>query len=906
MNRPRWMHLVGARTRALFRSKRDRSDIHDELQFHLAMHAHVNRDRGMTGDEAERRARVALGGFTQTAERAREVRPLQWLGRLGRDLRYTLRSLRRAPGFTTVAVLTIGLAIGACTAMYSVVHGVALRPLPYPSPDRLVHLFQVNKPGSRENFSDPNFLDLRAASSSFAGVAQYSQGPTALVVEGAPLRATVATVSRDFFAVFAMEPAVGRRFAEPELVEGGVPAAVISDRFWRRHFAGRRDLSGAVLRVGGTTGHVVGVMPPQFDFPLGTDVWIAREFTAASPYRTGHNSRVVARLKDGITFAAARAEATTIAARLKTQLGDATWMNDVAIVALHEEIVGRVRPVLLMLLASVALLLVVAGASLTNLLLVRAAGRQRELAVRAALGASGIGLMIPLAAEAVAISTAGGVIGLGLAYGVIKFVTTTTLFSLPRLSEVSMSWPVLAFVLAVTAATALSLGILIAWRGRRPGVVEWLKDAQRGSTGGRSVRRLRNTVVVTQLAVSLILLVGAGLLGRSLSQLLDRAPGFRTDGVLAVQMSVARPSFRYTQGKMEIDDPASLSRQADFNRRAIERLGALPGVTVAGGVNAFPLGGRYSNGRFLILRGATAEPQTLQELQQFVNDPSQIGSANFRVASAGYFAAMGIPLVRGRLFESSDTAEAPHVAVISESLARTRWPDSDPIGVRIQFGGMDGDMTPFTIVGIVGNIRERGLDTEPQPMFYADFRQRPLDTFDFSVVLHTSVEPVTLIPAARRVLAEMAPDMPPTFRTVREALDGTTASRRLTLALTSFFAGAAMLLALLGVYGVLSYQVEQRRQEFGVRMALGARPADVRRLVMREAGWLVVIGLGLGVSAALAVSRVLEGVLFGISSTDVATYIGVIAALGLAALAAAQLPAIRATRVDPVKALFEG
>jgi predicted permease len=499
---------------------------------------------------------------------------------------------------------------------------------------------------------------------------------------------------------------------------------------------------------------------------------------------------------------------------------------------------------------------------------------------------------------------AGGVIGVGLAYGVVQFVTTTTLFSLPRLSEVSMSWPVLAFVLALTTATALSLGILIAWRGRRPGVVDWLKDAQRGNTGGRSLRRLRNTVVVTQLAVSLMLLVGAGLLGRSLSQLLDRNPGFRTDGVLAVQLSVPRPIMRFTQGAMAIDDPSSLPRQADFNRRAIERLAALPGVTTAGGINAFPLGARYSNGRFLVIRGD--EPQTLQGLQQYVADPSRIGSANYRVASAGYFAAMGIPLVRGRLFESRDTADAPHVAVISESLARTRWPDSDPLGVRIQFGGMDGDLTPFTIVGIVGDIRERGLDTEPQPMFYADFRQRPLDTFDFNVVLHTSVEPATLIPAARRILAEMAPEMPPTFRTVREVLDGTTASRRLTLALTGFFAGAAMLLALLGVYGVLSYQVEQRRQEFGVRMALGARPADVRRLVMREAGWLVIVGLGVGVIGALASSRVLDSVLFGISSTDVFTYAGVMTVLGIAALVAAELPAMRATRLDPVEVLFEG
>jgi len=349
-------------------------------------------------------------------------------------------------------------------------------------------------------------------------------------------------------------------------------------------------------------------------------------------------------------------------------------------------------------------------------------------------------------------------------------------------------------------------------------------------------------------------------------------------------------------------DPASLPRQVEFNQRAIERLGALPGVTAAGGIDGFPLGGGGSAGPFLIIRGD--EPTTMQELMPLIKDPSRSGHAQFRVASDGYFGAMGIPLVRGRLFDSRDTARAPHVAVISESLARTRWPDKDPIGVRIQFG-LDGDMTPFTIVGIVGDVREGGHDSQPLSMFYADYRQRPLGTFDFNVVLQTSVDPATVIPAARQILKEMAPDMAPRFRTVREAIDASTASRRFTLGLTSFFAGSAMLLALLGVYGVLSYLVEQRRQEFGVRMALGARPSDVRRLVMSEAAWLIVIGLGLGVGGSLALSRVLDGVLFGITATDVVTYVSVTTLLGLAALVAGQLPAIRATRVNPVTTLHE-
>ena len=899
----RWIDAFRAKSRALLRRRQDNEDIQDELQFHLAMQTQLNAQKGMSDDEASRRARVALGGVTQTNESAREVRPLRWLGGLARDVRYTVRSLRRAPGFTIVAVLTIGLAIGACTAMYSVVHGVALRPLPYPAPDRLVHLFQVNKPSSRENFSDPNFLDLRAASSSFIAMAEYSQGMTALVVGDEPMRASVATVSRDFFDVFATEPAVGRRFADAELTEGVVPAALISDRFWRQYFGGRRDLSQATLRVRGTTGAVVGVMPPGFDFPAGTDVWIPRELTASTPFRTAHNWRVVARMSGGAALAGARAESTTIAQRLKAQHGDATWMTDMAVVPLHEEIVGRVQPVLLMLLASVGLLLVVASASLANLLLVRAVGRQRELAIRAALGAAGSALMIPLAAETIVLAGAGCLLGLGLASGAVQFVTTTTLFSLPRAAEVSLSWPVLGFALAVTSATALSLGVLVAWRGRRPGIVEWLKDAQRGNTGGAPLRRLRNVVVVTQLAVSVVLLVGAGLLGRSLSQLLHQNLGFRTDGVLAVQTSNPRPSIRFTQTGIELADPASLPRQVEFNERAIERLGALPGVTAAGGINGFPLGGGGSAGPFLIIRGD--EPSNFKDLMPLAKDPTRSAHAQFRVASGGYFGAMGIPLVRGRVFDDRDTARRTarrgHQRVAgSQTVAHTRSNRCpDPVwrhGRRHDALHDRGHRWR----------RPRGRTRLAAAVdVLCGLPPASSGTFDFNVVLQTSVDAATVIPAARRILAEMAPEMPPRFRTVREAIDASTASRRFTLGLTGFFAGAAMLLALLGVYGVLSYLVEQRRQEFGVRMALGARPSDVRRLVMKEAAWLVVFGLTLGVAASLAAARVSTQVLFGVASTDAPTYVGVTLALGVAALVAGQLPAIRATRVDPVRALHE-
>lgn len=820
------------------------------------------------------------------------ARELWWAGRL----------LARAPGFTLVAIATLGVAIGACTAMYSVAYGVALQPLPYPDPDRLVHLWQVNQTGERLQFSDLNFEDVRAATHGFTAVAEYGQTTASVVVGTLAMRASVATVSRDFLDTFATEPALGRRFAGAELTEAGAPAALVSHRFWRQHFEGRGDLSNATLRVRGRSHAVVGVLPPRFDFPAGVDIWLPREALARNPYRTGHNWRVVARLSDHVDLAAARTESTTIARRLKAEHGDSTWMSDMAVVPLQDEIVGRVRPVLMLLLASVALLLVVASANLANLLVVRAAGRQRELAVRSALGATGASLMLPLAAESLLLSSAGGVLGLALAYGVLQALALTESLNIPRLADVQLSWPAVTFAIAVTSVTALGLGLLVAWRAHRPDVVAWLKEAQRSHTGGASLRRLRNGVVVAQLAISVVLLVGAGLLGRSLARLLSQDLGFRTDGVLTVDLSTPRPELRATPDALELADPTSLPRQAHLNERLIERLGALPGVIEAGGINAFPLGGRYSNGRFIIVRG-DERSQSLGTLGPLFSDASRTGDAEFRVASAGYFRAMGIPLIRGRYFGQQDTAGAPHVALISESLAQTRWPEEDPIGRRIQFGGMDGDLTVFTIVGIVGDIRERALDSEPRPTFYAEYRQRPFSTYDFTVVLRTSIEPTSLVADARRVISEIAPAVPPRFRTATQVVGASTAARRLTFALTGSFAAAAMLLAVLGVYGVLSYLVTQRRHEFGIRLALGARPSQVRGMVLGEAMRLVGIGLALGVGAAVTVRRVLDGMLFGIASTDPVTYVAVTLGLALAGVAASQLPAIRATRVDPMTVL---
>lgn len=881
-------------------------DVRDELEFHLAEEANERKAEGLSDEQARDAARRDLGNATRIAEDVRAEWTWPGIERVLQDLRFGLRGLRRSPGFAIVAVLTLGLAVGAATAMYAVVDSVLLRPLPYPAPDRIVAVKQVLASGRTTPFSDPNFEDLTTDSEAFAALAEYRQTTATVIAGSLPVRTGVSSVSRDFFDVFATWPSSGRRFTADELREGAGRVAVVSHPFWQRHFAGVADLSEARLRMNGEPYSIVGVMPAAFDFPVGTDLWTPREQLPRNPYRTGHNWLVVARLDDGAAVESARAEATLIARRLKQQHGDSTMMSDVAIIPLRDELVGGVRHVLFLLLASVVLLLGVACANLATLLLARISTRRRELAVRTALGAKGSSLLVPVVAESLIVALAGGLAGLAIATAGIRAVHLLDPATLPRLADVEAGGPVLVFGVLATALTAIGFATLAGWQARRLDIAGALKDGDRGQAGGVAARRVRHALVIAQLAVSVVLLIGAGLLGRSLAALLGQDTGFRRDGLLTITLTNPYPVVRIRDGEVELADPAAPPRQARTNEQLLQRLGALPGVVEAGGVDILPVSGRQgSNGTFLIVRGgdrAAEQITRLRDMESVLADKARIGDAAFRVASSGYFRAMGIPLIRGRLFEDRDVADAPHVALISESLAKTRWPDEDPIGLRIQFGGVDGDMRLFTIVGIVGDVRE-GLDTPPTPTFYADYRQRPLVAFTFTTVLRTTVPPSSLVADARRIIQELSPEVAPQFRAIEEVVDASVAGRRLALSLTLAFAGAALLVAVLGVYGVLSYLVAQRSQEFGVRIALGARWTDIQRLVLGEAGRLVLVGLAIGVGLTLAGTRLLEGMLFGIRPTDPATYLGVTALLMLVAFIACQAPAIRASRVDPVRTL---
>jgi len=808
------------------------------------------------------------------------------------DLQYAFRLLRRTPGFTTVAVLTLGLGIGASTAIYTVVYGVLLRPLPYPDPDRIVRLFQVNERTRVGTFSDPNFEDVRTQSRSFQALAEFYAGDYPVSVGATAMRLRAAWVSREIFGVVRVQPRLGRTFVPEEQREDGPPAALVAHGFWQSQLGGDADLSGKSLTLNGKAYPIVGVMPPGFGFPSDAQVWVPRELEGFNRSRTSHNNFVVGRLRDGVTLDQARGDVHALAARLKQQYGDTTWMDDVAVVPMHEQMVGRVRRLLLILLGAVGFLLLVACANVVNLLLTRATARQRELALRAALGASRARLLAPFLAESFLLTMAGGALGVILAIAGVGALLRLEPGGLPRLREIAVSWPVLGFALGLCAATALLLGVVAALRAMRADVYDRLKEGGRAHSGGGSGARLRNVLVVAQLAVSLVLLVGAGLLGRSFVRLMQQDTGFRMQRMLTMDLS--SPFVAGDEAQRRI---------VRFHEEVEARLRALPGVSHVGGIDSFPFQGSLANGSFLILDNVADIPKTWDEFGERVRNKERAGSAEFRVVTQGYFETMGIALRRGRLFEERDTFDAPHVAVITESLAKTRWPDRDPIGLAIEFGNMDGDVRPFTIVGIAADIRDRGVDQPPRPTFYTSARQRPSRTWQFTFALHGPADPATLIAPAREVVRALDPEVPQRFRTIEQVVATALADRRFMLLLLSVFAGAALLLAVIGIYGVMSYVVSQRTQEMGIRVALGARPGDIERLVLGQGARLVLVGLALGFAGAVLLTRLLATMLYEVTATDPLTYASVAGVLAVAAVVACQIPAWRATRVDPLTAL---
>jgi predicted permease len=812
------------------------------------------------------------------------------MGTLIHDIRYGLRMLAKNPGFTVVAVLTLALGIGATVAIFSVVYGALLRPLPYFQADRLLELHEVNSHGGHMNFADPNFADVRASSQALDGVAEYAAWLESVAGASEPTRTMTASVSHDFFPMLRVQPVMGRGFAPEDQRFHTAPVALVSYAYWKQYLGGASDLSRIKLNIENQDVSVVGVMPAGFRFPMDSDIWVPRELWETLPSRTAHNWHVLARLREGVPLAAARSELTGIAHRLKQQFGKDTMMVDISAVRLQDFLTSDVRTPLYILLGSVGFLLLVACANVVNLLLARVAAREREFAIRVALGAGSLRLVGQFLTEALLLALAGGALGVLLAQWGVQALQAIAPLNLAPPEHVSVNLPVLLFALAIAMGVALSLGFFAAWRAARGDTEQALAERGQGYLGTVRGYRLGRVVAAAQLAITLVLLVGAGLLGRSLLRVLSVDPGFRTDHILTMELALPFP-----------EKDAEKAQRLRFLNNLFAQLRALPGVMEVGGTGGLPLSGDLADGTFVMMNPGDKPPAIGDE--KVWQDPTRTGDADYCVASEGYFHALGIPLLRGRLFRDSDTINSPHVALISQTLAREKWPNQDPLGQTLEFGNMDGDTRLLTVVGVVGDVHIENLESKPPGIIYVDYQQRPQSASQFTVVMHTSLTPATLIPAARKILGDLAPNVPPSLSTFNKVFADSLKARYFNLLLVGVFAATALMLAMAGIYGVMAYSVAQRTREFGVRMALGAEVADVLHLVLRQGLAIVAMGVGVGILGSFALTRIMATLLFGVSATDPLTFAGVTLALVLVALAASYVPARRATKVDPMVAL---
>ena len=863
----------------------------EEIQFHIDHQIEKNVRQGMNASEARRQALLRFGGVERLKESTRdEFRPVV-LEDVTRDVKYGVRSLVRAPGFALVSILTLGLGIGAATAVFSVVWGVLVQPLPYPESHRIVRPLHVDDEGPKKNVSEPNYLDWKERSRSFSAMAKYAWRGKVTITGGAePYRATVTAVSREFFDVMQVRPVIGRAFAGDELKQNGNPAAIVSDAFWREWLGGRRDFHNLTMRLGNHVFQIVGVMPPGFDYPLKTEIWAPLELDAPQTSRTAHNFRAIARLREGVTVESAARELSAISRELKAKYGDQSWMTDGTVIPLQEEITGAAGKTLYMLFGAAAFLLVIACANVSNLLLVRAGTRGRELAVRLALGASRWRIARQLLVESLVLCVSGGVVGVLLTYWGVRTLVSLQPANLPRVTEVGVNWVVLGFALLISLILAVVLGVATAMRQNGRNLRASLTSGTRTITAGGGSQRVRDALLVTQVALTLVLLTGAGLLARSFMQVLAVDPGYSVQNSLVVNLAMPYPG-----------DGAAGARQTRLQDEIMAQLRRLPGVTAVGGVNDYPLGaGWFANGQFIEM-SRPDEITSYDDLAKLseAEVKRRAGMAGYRVASEQYFRAMGIRVIRGRSFEESDGPDAPHVAVISESLAKSKWPDLDPIGRFVQFGNMDGDVRGFRIVGIVSDVRENSLENAPQLLFYGSSRQRVGSASSFNVVVRGTNSPEA-IQAAQRIVRQVDPQVPVVVRSAQDLFDQTLAGRRFSLILLGVFSVTALVLATMGLYGLISYVVSQRTREIGIRQALGAEVGDLLRVVVGRGALLAAIGIAVGLIASLMLGRVVQGMLYGVGATDPVALLGVVGLIGGSVLVASYLPARRALRVAPI------
>jgi predicted permease len=801
------------------------------------------------------------------------------------DFKIAVRMLFRRPAFTLVAILTLGVGIGANTAIFSVVDGVLLRPLPYREPDRIVTLAERNARGTASRVSHPNFVDWRQRSTSFSDMAQY--GCYSVSVRGGtePRFAQFCSVSDGFFRAFGAAPQLGRTFVAEELHVNGVPAVVVSRRFWRNALGANPDLPSLALTIDGKRARVVGVMPEAFDFPAGSEVWAPSELEADNSGRTAHNWSVVARLKPGVTLASAAAQMDAVFT--KQQYGNDENAVGVVTESLMEALVPpQSKNSLVLLLGTVGLVLLIACANVAATLLARGEERRMEMAIRAALGAGRGRLVRQLLVESAVLGLMGGTAGLLLAGWLVRVLRSLDGLALPRHETIAIDGAVLAFTLVLALATPLVFGLLPSLRASRANLRDTLAEGGRSCAPARG--NVRTALVVGEVALALVLLVGSALLVRSFVRVMSVDPGFDPTGVVTADMAV--PLDKYPE-------PGQAAR---FYGGLMERLRALPGVKAAGATSQLPLGGFDPDGAL-----------------EFEGHPDEGGigtndydgfkySAGYKVVSAGYFQALGMQLRAGRFLADADVAGRPPVAVVSESFVQQFLPRVDPVGVRFKYAGMDPVNPVFTIVGVVGDVRFGALTRAPVPQVYVPFAQAPYRaqyTVSIAVRATDARRQSQVASALRDAVRQDDPEVPVDISSLDAIVAGSVASRRLLLMLVAAFAGIALVLAATGIYSVLSQTIAQRTSEIGIRMALGADAAMVVGLVLRGAMTSVLAGAALGVAGSLAATRLLASFLFEVRPLDPAAFAMAAAGLIAVALLAAYIPARRATRIDPIAAL---
>jgi putative ABC transport system permease protein len=792
------------------------------------------------------------------------------------DLRYAFRQLIASPGFTAVAILTLALGIGACTAIFSVVNGVLLRPLDYPQPDRIVIIRETNLPQFPEfSVSPPNYLDWQKQTKSYSYLAAYGGAQINLTGEGEPQRLIGVGATADYFKVYGVQPVLGRMFLPGEDVTGKDHVVVLSNPFWQRVFGGEKNVIGRSIQLDGEPYTVIGVAPPDFGQASKVDLWKPLAFSPeerSNKYRGAHYLSVIGRLKPGVSVTQAEAELKLLAAQLARQYPDSNKGWSVFVSPMLDYSVRDVRVVLYVLLGAVGCVLLIACANIANLLLARATARHRELSIRAALGASRWRLVRQLLTESVLLALVGGAAGLLVAYWGLDALLALAPTDLPRASGIHLDGAVLIFSFLLSVATGVVFGVAPAWLAAHTDMNESLKQGSRGSTDARG--RLRGALVVIEVAFALVLLGGAGLLARSFMRLTHVDPGFNPKNATVLRLSL--PEKKYEKD----------AQQVAFADALLERLRALPGVQEVGLTHTLPLLGDW----VLTFEIAGRPPVA----------PSDLPNTNYYAVTPGYFHAMGIPLIRGRLFTPQDNAKAPHVAVINETMAKQFFPNEDPIGKRINV--QNGPDNWRQIVGIVGDIKQYGVDKATTAQTYEPFAQHPFNTLN--VVLRTSGSPAALTSALRPAVYSVDKDQPiGKILPLTEIVSETIAKQRFAMTLVVVFSLVALVIASIGIYGVMSYNVVQRRAEIGIRMALGAQTRDVLQLILGSGGKLVGIGLLVGLLATFLATRAMGSILFQTSAYDPFTLGAITLLLAVIALIACLLPAQRATKVNPIEAL---